>query len=136
MATPGLTLLGFMSQPQALHYLRHSCEVADPSDQALIAEWNTARGMVADGPANSGNPVIEDIPADQSGHIQSLRTGPWQASIAPDWQFKMIEIAPLLAYQFSILTDKTDGHCNGFDQPPSATQLFNTCLPLAPSRRT
>lgn len=134
MPTPGLTLLGFMSQEQAFNYLRNGCVLPDTSDAALLAHWNAARAMVGNGPLNAGNPVVQDIPAAQAGHIQSLRTGPWQANIAADWQFRMVEIAPLLAFQFSILTDKTDGHCNGFSTPPTMEQLLNTCLPLVPAQ--
>jgi len=92
--------------------------------------------MVANGPLNAGNPTISDIPAAHSGHIQSLLTGPWQGSIGPDWQFKMVEIAPLLAFQFAVLSDKTDAHCNGFDQPPTIQQLLDTCLPLVPANES
>lgn len=133
MPTPGISLLGFMDQAQALNYLRNACVVTDGSDAALIAEWTAARALIANGPPNAGNPVIREIPADQIGHVQSLATGPWKGSIAPDWQFKMVEIAPLLAFQFSILTDKTDGHCSTWGQPPSIGELLGTCLPLVPT---
>lgn len=133
MPTPGLTLLGFMSQDQALHYLRNACVPHVGTDAALIAEWNAARAMVAAGPPNAGNPTIADIPGNHAGHIASLRTGPWHNTIAPDWEFKMVEIAPLLAFQFSILTEKTDGHCGGFSKPPTLAEKLAVCLPLAPT---
>lgn len=132
MPTPGLTLLGFMSQDQAINYLRYACQVEDASDEALVAEWNAARAAISAGPENAGNPLIRDIPTDQLGHIESIKTGPWQASISGDWDFKMVEISQLIAFQFSILTEKTNGHCADFTNPPSISQLLDVCLPLVP----
>lgn len=132
MPTPGLTLLGFMTQEQARNYLRNACVLQDTSDLALDELWQKARDMIGDGPQDYGNPRLRDIPVEQTGHIQSLAAGPWRGSLGHDWEFKLVEIAPLLAYQFAILTDKTDGHCGGFSKPPSLSEMMDVCLPLLP----
>lgn len=135
MPTPGLSLFGFMTAQHALMYLRNSCDVGSQTDAQLLALWNTSRQNIIGGPPNAGNPQITAIPQAQNGHIQSLMTGPWQATLNqnPTWDFKLVEIAPLLAFQFSILRHKTNGHCQHLPKQPALSDLIDICLPLAPS---
>jgi hypothetical protein len=70
-------------------------------------------------------------------HIQQLPAAPWAAAaFAGPWQgceFKLIEIDPLLAYQFTVSDARSDHHCNNLSAPPTLPELLNLCLPLVPS---
>ena len=60
MPSQGLSLVGFMDQPQAINHLRNDCMPADSSDAALIGEWQAAQGMLGAAIQNAGNPDIQD----------------------------------------------------------------------------
>ena len=135
MPTHGLSLVGFMDQPQAIHHLRNDCKPANANvdDAALIAEWQVARQHLGAAIDNAGNPNIQEIPQAHQAHLQQILQM-WQQSPAP-WMlgasFKLVEIDPLLAYQFTVDADRSDQHCNGLENP-SLDQLVPLCLPLAP----
>jgi hypothetical protein len=135
MPTPGLSLIGFMEQQQAINYQRTMCVPADPSDAALLAEWNTARGNLGASITNAGQPDIQDIPPADQAYIQQLRQQQWvQQSLAPypGADFKVVEIDPLLAFQFHILTDHSHNHCSGLGLGPGIADLLPIFLPQAP----
>lgn len=76
MPTGGLSLLGFMEQHLALHYLTTSCIVADTSPTALLQHWNDARRRLGPPDSRVGVPDIQDIPAPHSAHLQQLAAHP------------------------------------------------------------
>src|SRR5574341_905901 len=134
MPTQGLSLVGFMDQPQAIHHLRNDCKpVGNPNDAALVAEWQAARLQLGAAIQNAGNPDIQDIPQAHQGHLQQILQA-WQQNPAP-WMlgatFKLVQIDPLLAYQFTVDTDRSNHHCNALNNPP-VDQLVQLCLPIAP----
>lgn len=134
MPTPGLSLVGFMDQQQAINHLRNDCVPADPSDAALVLEWTSAKAKLGGPIPNAGTPDIQDIPAAYAGHIQQIIDG-WTKEGFGGWPgttFKFIEIDPLLAYQFAIDADRSDHHCGAFSNPPKPEELMPVCLPLAP----
>src|SRR6266404_1770327 len=110
MASNGLSLVGFMDQPQALSYLRFACKPASEtvSDTDLIKEWNAAQAKLGALNPNAGSPKIEDLPASHASYATSFLHEPWiQLSLKqfPGIAVKLIEIDPLLAYQFSVDTE-------------------------------
>jgi hypothetical protein len=132
MPTPGISLVGFMEQQFALNYMRANCVMADPSDAALIAEWTAAKGKLGAPFAGAGNPDIQDIPPADQAYIQQLQQQPWvqQGLMAyPGASFKVVEIDPLLAFQFHILTDHSDGHCGNLPAGPGISDLLPIFLP-------
>ena len=135
-SAPGLALIGFMSEQQACHYLAQECECANTDPAALIAEWIAAQARQGEAQANCGQPQIRDVPEDHQGHIQQVVNSPdWQPIFAnnPNWQIKLVEAAPLLAYQFSVLDGAATNHSTGFSAPPTLAELLNVCLPIAPT---
>lgn len=135
MPFPAICLLGFMSEDEARNYLRNACVLDDDSDEALKAEWEAAKQKLTGGPTNPGNPDIRDLDDEATKHVEALRSGPWKQVIDanPTWDFKLVEIAPLLAFQFSILTDRSTNHCDPLGDDPSMAQLLELCLPSTPS---
>lgn len=133
MATKGLSLVGFMDQTAAVHHLRNDCKPDDPADAALFAEWQAAQARLGAAIPKAGKPDIQEIPQAHQAHLQQILQA-WQASPAP-WMlgasFKLVEIEPLLAYQFTVDTDRSHHHCNALNNPP-LDQLVPLCLPIAP----
>ena len=72
MPNPGLSLVGFMDMGQAIAHLRNGCVPADPSDAALIAEWNSARTLLGAAMGNAGSPEILDVPRANLQYVQDL----------------------------------------------------------------
>ena len=136
MPTPGLSLVGFMNQAEAINHLRVSCVPTGPDDDAtLTAEWNAAKATLGAPIPRAGNPTIQPMPGAHQPHIQQLQQaawavpmfqGPWQAST-----FHLIEIETLLAYQFTVGTTRAAPHYAGLPNPPTVDQLLPICLPLA-----
>ena len=135
MPTPGLSLVGFLTDQQhALFHLKVSC-VPDPAnkpDAALIADWQAATAKLGRRIMKAGNPTLIPIPM-ADPHIQQLMQVPWAPAIAALIQqgatFQMVEIDPLLAYQFSVDRSRSANRCK-VSQPPTRDELLQVCLPL------
>lgn len=132
MPTPGLALVGFMDQQQAIRYLRDYTVQHDASDAALTKIWKAAVANLGGPVTNAGNPQIKAMPPSELAVILSK---PYLASALaryPGAQFALVEIAPLLAYQFSIFVDRSTHHCDGLTPKSSLSEIINKCLPGAP----
>jgi hypothetical protein len=127
MPTPGLSLVGFMDQQQAIDYFRTNCIPADPSDIALIAEWTAAKTKLGAALGSPGQPDIQPIPPKDQVYIQQLQQEVWvQQALAayPNAAFQVVEIEPLLAFQFHILKDHSNKHLAGLALGPSIADLL------------
>lgn len=137
MPTPGLSLLGFLDQQEAINLLRSSCVVADYSDAALAIEWQAAQAKLGATAANPGNPDVHPIPTAGQVHMSQLMQQPWilgalQGTLVGS-TFQMIELAPLIAYQFNVDLARSDHHNGGVAAPaPPLNTVFEMCLPLNP----
>jgi hypothetical protein len=135
VATKGLSLVGAIDQQfQALHHLRLACVPSDPSDIALISDWNNAKQTFGTSMPRSGLPDIMPISAPHDNYIQTLLSQLWvqtalQINNYQTVEFKLIEIAPLLAYQFIVDNNRSDHHCASLSNP-SVDDLLPICLPL------
>jgi hypothetical protein len=133
MPTPGLSLVGFMDQTQAINHLRTACVPADNSDAALISEWNAAQAKRGPSIANAGNPDIQPLP-NAHPHVQQL-TAALQPILGTAWlgaTLSLVEIDPLLAYQFTVDKPRAAHHCAALVRPPTLDELLQICLPLTP----
>lgn len=137
MPSPGLSLVGFLDQQEAVNLLRNTCVVQDPSDTALAAEWQSARARLGAPTPNAGRPAIDPIPSDGQVHMAQLMQQAWiqghlQGSMVGA-TFQFIELAPLLALQFNVDVARSDHHNGGSGSAaPSTPELFSMCLPLVP----
>lgn len=136
MPMPGLSLVGFMDQPMALAHFRQDCVPANSDDAALTAEWRAAQAQldVQNLPVhNPGRPAFQPIPAAHQPYIAALRQVPWVAqylaSIHQPISFEMVELDPLLAYQFSVNMDRSQHHCGALTNPPTLQEMLPICLP-------
>lgn len=135
MPIPGLSLVGFLDQAQALAHFKSDCIVTNPSDAALTQEWQAARTQLGQPIANAGNPNITPIPPANAAHIAQLSAPgswaqPWFQALGT-YTFQLVEIDPLLAFQFTIDTARSAHHCHGLNNPTVA-QMLPVCLPLTP----
>lgn len=134
MPTQGQSLVGFLDQQAGINHLRNSCVVADPSDAALLQEWQAAKAKLGPPVANAGRPDIQMIPADGLTHIQTLLQQDWMkqavAGHLAGAAFQLVEIDPLLAFQFSVDVDRSNHHNNGIQGVPTLADLLNVCLPI------
>jgi hypothetical protein len=135
MPSAGLSLVGFMDEQEALTHLRTACVPSDPSDAALKAVWQAAQAQLGPSISNAGNPNVAAIPAAQAPHIVTLMQTPWAAqalqSTLQGSTFQMVEIDPLLAFQFTVDLDRSKHHCKGLSNPPTPDELMALCLPTA-----
>ena len=80
MPTPGISLVGFLDQKDAVEHLQNTCIPPDNTQDALIAAWNAAKARLGAPFANAGNPNIRQIPAAYQNHVnQVLIHPPFQA---------------------------------------------------------
>jgi len=132
MPTPGLSLVGFLDQQQAMNHLLNACKPANEDPAALIAEWEAAKaGLGASPIANAGHPDIQSIPAKQQGFVQQVLAHPvfqreWHGA-----KVQLVEIDPLLAHQVSVDINRATQYCGNSPNPPTLDELLTTCLPLA-----
>jgi hypothetical protein len=137
MPSAGLSLVGFMDQQQALRHLKSACIPKDSSDESLISEWQSARARLGAPLANAGKPRIEPLPESYHNYIQQLIDEPWAApAFAGPLQgagFALVEIEPLIAFQFSVDRQRAAHHCQRLGRPPTVDELLPICLPRSAS---
>ncbi len=123
-----------MELPQALEYLRMACKVDDASDAALEAEWKAARAKLGAAFPNAGLPAILPIPPAAMPYIAALSAQPHVAPMLAGpyagTTFAMVEIDPLLAYQFSVDEVRQLHHHNGANTNVGLEELLELCLPM------
>lgn len=134
MSTPGLSLVGFMDQQQAILHLTTACYPQDLDPAVLTAEWILAQQRLGPPVHNAGNPRIEAIDPAYSVYLQHLEAQPvfQPGGVLHGSTFQLVEIEPLLAFQFFIDEDRSTSHCNRLTKPPTSDELIELCLPLAP----
>jgi hypothetical protein len=134
MPTPGLSLVGFLDLPDALQHMRAAYVLQDTSDAALTAMWNQARQALGPAFAGAGNPEILPMPAAALGHVGALTQQPWvqpalQQGALLGANFVLVEVDPLLAFQFTVDTARSGHHNGGAVTAPSMDELLQVCLP-------
>lgn len=131
MPVPALSLLGFMDQQLAFNYLRNLCLCPDTSDAALRKMWLDAQKRIGRTRARAGQPDIKDIPPGHEPYLAGVQNNPrFGDTVGPfRWSLKLVEIAPLLAYQFHVETNRgASVHAAGLTKP-SVEAMLPLCLP-------
>jgi hypothetical protein len=115
----------------AVSYLQQTTMPVDPSPEALQAVWEQARGQLGAPPNHAGVPELLDI--DQQHHVH-LNTVAGNARLAAGfdgqpYEFKLVEIDPLLAYQHDVSIERTDQLCAQLGTPPTVDSMLPVFLP-------
>lgn len=121
MPVQALTLLGFMTAPQAVGYLTNGSLFEDRSEEALLRHWETARAKLGPPSAGAGCPEVLDIPLEHQSYTSQFAAG--------GAQLKLVEIEPLLAFQFHVELPRSDMLVNNA-KSPDLTEMLEICLPL------
>jgi hypothetical protein len=134
--TNGLSLVGFVRDRQvALSHLKSAC-IPGRKDEAQLAEdWEDARRRLGAPMSNAGSPVIRDLPESYQTYVQQPAISEaLRAFAGVNFAFKIVEIAPLLAWQILIDSDHAATHCAKLSSPPTFDELLTLCLPIEPQR--
>lgn len=139
MPTPGLSLVGFMDQQQAVLYFQRSCFPRQPnlSASALVTDWAAAVANLGPAFQNAGSPDIQPLPATGLAYVQQMMADPWTANALNSisgQSLQFIEIDPLLAFQFAIDEERAAHHCALLTRPPNVAEIFPICLPIGEPR--
>ena len=139
MPANGLSLVGFMERDQALAHLQYAC-VPDPAHGVaeFEAEWLAAQVKLGAAVDRAGDPEILPIEPQYQQYIADLSQLPWVAPVlatlphvAGTMTFAMVEIDKLLAYQHTIMVDRSNHHCGHVGSPPTTDEMLEVALPKA-----
>ncbi len=139
MPKPGLSLVGFMDQAQALQHLQVACVPANgATDADLIAIHAGASARLGAPVSGAGNPEILPLSAAANTHITQLIGQPWAQAILQipsmaGYSFQLVEIDPLLSFQLTVMTDRSAEHCGALNNP-TIEQMLPVALPLVQPR--
>ncbi len=132
MPKPGLSLLGFMEEPVAVNYLNTICVLPDKSLPILQQHWGEARNKLGQPIQNAGYPDIQDIPKNYKSYLQGVvnKNPRYQDTIGGlQASFKLVEIDPLLSFQFHIELERIPSPFASDNGQPSIFKLLELCLP-------
>lgn len=128
MSLDALSLVGFMDQQSALAYLLNVCMCPNNDPAVLIQEWQTARSQLGSSMSNAGQPQVSTL---QHPYLQQVVANPHFANVvgAQPWEFALVEVDALLAYQFHVLLGQAQKHCASVPNNPSVDDMLPVCLP-------
>jgi hypothetical protein len=132
MGTPGIALVGFMTEPFAVSYLAQRCVPADPAPAALTALWRESMARRGGRTPNAAHPEILPIAARHANHLQEVAALPRFAETFPpgSWDFRLVEIDPLIATQFEVELPRAKSLCASLRGAPTEDELLRICLPV------
>lgn len=133
MPVEGRSLLGFMDPAFAIPYLQQATIPPDPSPDALHAIWEQARGQLGEPTNHPGEPEMLDLGPEHHAHLQAVAASPrlQNGFDGQPYEFKLVEIDPLLAYQFDVNIERTEHLCAELGDPPSVATMLPVCLPTS-----
>jgi len=134
MATPGLSLVGFLDQQPATDYLGNICIPNNADPAALLAEWQAAQAQLGAAIPNAGQSTITAVPAANQAYAQALQAQPPIAQFLHQggWEIRLADIDTLLAFQFHVDVARSDSLAAGLPTNPALADAFPLCLPIAP----
>jgi len=120
-----------MEEQAALDYLRLRCMLPDLSQRELATLWCDARFRLGSAMPGAGRPDIQEIPSQHAAYLEGVRGNPrYTASlVGPNASFKLVEIDPLLSYQFHIAPAWSVSLAAPLTDPSALAELLLLCLP-------
>lgn len=131
MPIQGLSLMGFMERRAAMFYLKQNCYLPGKPEAAMVRMWQEARQRLGGPQGRPGRPDIADLPATADAYLAEIKAHAHFAEACGSMrsEFKLVEIAPLLAYQFHVIDNAAD-ICDPAEGPPGLDATLKICLPL------
>lgn len=133
MPHAGLSLVGFMEEAEAMRHLKRHCIPKDVADKALGAFWRTARERLGAPMAEAGKAGVLPLPSEAAAYIADLKRVPWVETAFDKafkgGEFKLVEIDPLIAPQYSIELGREGVHGLDTRAAPNIGKALEVCLP-------
>jgi hypothetical protein len=134
MPTAGLSLLGFMSKDLARDYLRQMCVDAPSSAVDFDRRYVAAVNRLGPQFPRAGQPDVHPIPSSHDPYLHGVQANPRFGTAIEiqglgSWSFKLVEIDPILVYQFGLSKDFARRHSGNLSNPPTLDQMLSVCLP-------
>lgn len=129
MATNGLSLVGFMTQAEAIEHLKRVCVPPDITDAALTQAWQQAVAQLGQPVQGAGNPQIQALDAVQTASLTKHKALTDALASYPGSSFQFVEIGPLLAYQTHVDEERAAHHCKHLNANSSFDEIATVCLP-------
>lgn len=132
MPMNGLSLVGFLERNLAQIYFQQACILPSLALDYLDQEYDQARTKLGPPFPNAGQPSIEAIPAAYNTYLQGVLSNPrFPLSLMgiTAWSFNLVEIDPILAFQFHVTEKAANSHGAGMSDPPTIQEMLTACLP-------
>ncbi len=134
MPKPSLSLFGFMDEPQALAYLQKWAILPeqDRAPDGMRRIWREAKMKLGKPFAKPGKPEIQPLQPRYHPYLDEVTKNPlFDLTIRgfERWGVMLVEINPLLTFQFHISTDETDKFSAMISRNPTVEEMLTVCLP-------
>jgi hypothetical protein len=132
MTAKALSLIGFMPEASGMAFLRNNCVLPNRSTNAIREQWLIARSRVKTSATNAGQPKVSEIPSGHEDYLNQVVASPSFSETLEGmhWSFKLVEIDPLIAFQFHLWPDRAANLCKNLDAAPEIDDILPVCLPL------
>jgi len=93
--------------------------------------WNEAQTRLGAPIGSPGSPEILGLDTAHQAYLEGVLTSPRYGETVGSLpaSFQLVEIEPLLAFQFHVYSERSEDLCNSFSNPPEINELLGTCLP-------
>lgn len=134
MPVPGLSLVGFMEEQQALTYLPKYCIFEECSSDALRRHWIEARCRLGDPIPDAGIPDVIPLDRDEHGdYLRLVEQSPQFAGVIQNMgqnpDFALVEIDRLLSFQSHVDLRRGKLMEDVLGPSQSTRKLLEVCLP-------
>ena len=127
MPLPGLSLVGFFPERQAVDYIRRACAYSGINKAGAVAKWKEAKSRLTSSVGTPGLPDIQELPVSSHPYLAQVpHNARFDATVRgfSSWSFQLVEIAPLLAFQFHVCMDTGAPR-----SVPTVEEMLAECLP-------
>jgi len=108
-------------------YLRQNCVLKNTSNDSIRDQWQVARARVKAPMMKAGQPEVLDFPAGYETYLTKVQANPAfeETVTGMNWAFKLVEIDPLIAFQFHIQLERSANLCrNVADAEPRVDDML------------
>jgi hypothetical protein len=132
MTAKALSLIGFMPEATGMAFLKSNCVLANRSTNAVKEQWLVARSRVKTPAVVAGQPKVTEIPSGYEDYLNRVVGSPsfGETLEGMQWTFKLVEIDPLIAFQFHLWPNRAANLCKSLDTAPDIDDMLPICLPL------
>jgi hypothetical protein len=132
MPSDGLLLVGCLDELSAVNYLKQRCWYrTTPTDSFLKRQWRESKEKIGERAPWVGEPTFAEIQKEHNEHLEKVKRTSWFQEVLEGMphEFRMVEIAPLLAFQVDVDLDRAKNICQGLPENPSIQEMLGICLP-------